>query len=280
MSEEKKSEKTVEPGTVGSGVPSIQVLDGPPASEWIESARNPQLSEDSALALLTRTDLTSYAIEELAKNLNALKSRKVKFALASHPRTPRHIAIPLARRLYTFDLMKLALAPNVPADIKIAVEDILIARLGNITIGERLTLARRASGRVTAALLLPVEDGKSAAPNTISVKSDAELKLRVIEAALQNPRLTEALVVGAVLQPAADAILVDAVSHHATWNLRRQIRLALLRTEHLPLAQAIEFGSEFSAAQLKELLAGSRLPEVIKEQILRRTVSCSSPAHE
>ncbi|MGO9862124.1 MAG: hypothetical protein ACLPLR_00820, partial [Terriglobales bacterium] len=131
----------------------------PPAApdDLLRTAADPGLTEDLALALLKRADLHSEVIERLAKNTNALQSRKVKIALVSHPHTPRHVSVPLARQFYTFDLMKVALAPGVPADVKVAVDDVLISRLKTVTVGERLTLARRASGRVAAALLLEVE---------------------------------------------------------------------------------------------------------------------------
>ena len=126
-------------------------------ADLLRTAADPALTEDFALALLKRADLPPEVIEQLAKNASALKSRKVKIALASHPKTPRHVSVPLARQFYTFDLMKVALSPTVPADVKVAVDDVLISRLKTVTIGERLTLARRASGRVAAALLLDVE---------------------------------------------------------------------------------------------------------------------------
>ncbi len=131
------------------------------AADLLRTAADPTLTEDLALALLKRADLPAEVLEQLAKNANALKSRKVKIALASHPHTPRHVSVPLARQFYTFDLMKVALSPGVPADVKVAVDDVLISRLKTVTIGERLTLARRASGRVAAALLLEVEIGEA-----------------------------------------------------------------------------------------------------------------------
>src|SRR6202521_1825206 len=130
---------------------------GSPPADLLRTAADPALTEDFALALLKRTDLPPEVIEQLARNTNALKSRKVMIALASHAHTPRHVSVPLARQFYTFDLMKVALSPTVPADVKVAVDDILISRLKTVTTGERLTLARRASGRVAAALLLDVE---------------------------------------------------------------------------------------------------------------------------
>jgi hypothetical protein len=235
--------------------------------DFLKAAADPALTEDLALALLKRADLHPEVLEQLAKNAHALKSRKVKIALASHPHTPRHVSVPLARRFYTFDLMKVALSPSVPADVKVAVDNVLIARLKMVTAGERLTLARRASGRVAAALLLDLE---IADRKTTDAKAAARVT-RVIHIALDNPRLTEALAINSVLHTAASAALVQAVARHAKWSSRKEIRAALLRTEHLSLARALEFSREIPAALLEEVLASSRLPAKIKDQLLRES---------
>ena len=268
MSEDKVLEEEAARSSTASAMPHTLV-----SADLLRTAADPALTEDFALALLKRADLPLEVIEQLAKNTNALKSRKVKIALAGHPKTPRHVSVPLARQFYTFDLMKVALSPTVPADVKVAVDDVLISRLKTVTIGERLTLARRASGRVAAALLLDVE--------TIGTKiTDAKTvarETRVMQAALENPRLTEALVINSVLRPAASAALVDAVAQHAKWSCRREIRAALLRTEHLSLARALEFSREIPGPLLHELLTASRLPAQIKDQLLRDSQAGSPP---
>ena len=76
------------------------------------------LTEDLGLAFLQRCDLLPEAIEHLSKNAIVTKSRKVRFALASHPRAPRHLSLRLVREFYTIDLMRFALLPAVAADIK------------------------------------------------------------------------------------------------------------------------------------------------------------------
>jgi hypothetical protein len=241
----------------------------PAPVDLLQTAADPALTEDLALSLLKRTDLHPEVIEQIVRNASALKSRKVKVALASHPHTPRHVSVPLARHFYTFDLMKVALAPGVPADVKVAVDDVLISRLKAVTIGERLTLARRASGRVAAALLLDVENKVPAiADSKTAGKKLVASGTRVLSIALDNSRLTEALVINSVLNPAASAALVEVVVGHAKWPRRKEIRAALLRTEHLSLARALEFSQEIPAEQLKEILASSRLPEKIKDQLL------------
>ena len=278
MSEGRTSENAAAPPATAN--PATVAL-----ADLLRTAADPAFTEDLALALLKRADLPPEVLEQLAKNANVLKSRKLKIALVSHPHTPRHVSVPLARQFYTFDLMKVTLSPRVPADVKVAVDGVLISRLKTVTLGERLTLARRASGRVAAALLLDVEcgdgkiidrktmgrktmDRKTIAGKTIAAKAVAR-DTRVMQAALENPRLTEALVINSVLRPAAGAALVHAVARHAKWSCRREIRAALLRTAHLSLARALEFSREIPAPLLQEVLASSRLPAPIKAQLIR-----------
>ncbi len=272
MSEGKISEDETAPSSTESATPATLA-----PADLLRTAADPDLTEDLSLALLKRPDLPPEVLEQLARNANALKSRKVKIALAGHPRTPRHVSVPLTRQFYTFDLMKIALSPSVPADVKVAADDVLISRLNTVTIGERLTLARRASGRVAAALLLDVEkmdgkivDGKINAGKVIDAETVTSAT-RVMQTALENPRLTESLVVSSVLRPAASAALVHAVAQHAKWSCRREIRAALLRTEHLSLARALEFSREIPAPLLREVLASSRLPVKLKDQLLRQS---------
>ncbi|MGA9528410.1 MAG: hypothetical protein WBS24_09860 [Terriglobales bacterium] len=218
-------------------------------ADLVRDAADPALGTDLALALLQRADLPCEALEQLSKNHALLKFRKVRIALVSHPRTPRRVSVPLIRQFYTFDLMKLALLPVAPADVKRTADEVLTARLGTVTLGARLTLARRGSGRIAGALLHDSEP-------------------RIMRAALENSRLTEVFIVRAVVHPEASAALIQAVSQHTKWSYRRDVQLALLRTEYLSLAKALAFAREISPAELGEILQNSRLPDKIKEQLL------------
>lgn len=212
----------------------------------------PSPNEDLVLALLNRRDLPVETLEQLSHDPAAMKSRKVCVALAAHPRTPRHLVLRLLRQLYTFDLMRLALHPAFAADLKRLADDQLVARLASVTLGERLTLARRGSQTVAAALLLDKES-------------------RVSHTALENSRLTESAVIKALLRPNARAAFVEAVCHHPKWSVRREIRLTLLRSPHTPLASALEFARTLPPSLLRDILYASRLPEKIKTY-LRNTL--------
>src|SRR3954468_8220858 len=152
------------------------------------AASRPALTEDLALTFLERRELPSAVLDDLAKNGRVMKYRKVRLTVVQHPRTPRHVSLPLLRNLYTFELMNVALLPGVAADVKIAAEETLLSRFGTITAGEKLTLGRQGSARVAAGLLNDPDQ-------------------RVVDAALDNPYLTEQWVIRAVLKPHPSTIL-------------------------------------------------------------------------
>jgi len=200
---------------------NLEHLQTVPDSQSVPASSNDSApTEDLALALLKRPDLLAQDVEQLAKNAALLKSRKVRLALAAHPRAPRRLALRLLRDLYTFDLMHFSHMPTAAADLKRTADEFLITRLASISLGERISLARRCSVKVATALLHDKES-------------------RVWQTALENPRLTEAAVSRALQRCDATPGFVEGVCHHASWSVRPEIRLALLRNAHTPLARAI-----------------------------------------
>src|ERR1700736_1088546 len=123
----------------------------------LDKASDPTLTEDFALALLARNALSVEAIEELSKNPNLSSARKLRVGMVVHPRTPRRISLKLLRQLHTFDLMRVALLPVLSGDLKRVAAELLVSRLASITLGERISLARRAPEIVATALLLDKE---------------------------------------------------------------------------------------------------------------------------
>src|SRR5205814_6027193 len=197
-------------------------------------------TEDEALAALQRAGIGATEIASLAKRPAAAKSRKVALAVVLHRRAPRHISIPLLRRMFTFELMQVSLTPAVAADIKRAAEDQIIVRAESISTGEKISLAKRSSGRVAAALL----------------QEDDE---RVISPALDNARLTEALIVQALMKARAPGTLFRLVSGRRKSATRREVQIALLRSETTPLEQARELATNFSKEFLREIVSGKDL---------------------
>jgi hypothetical protein len=213
--------------------------------QLVSAGESAPFNEDLALASLKNPELRSERIEHISRDAAFMKSRKVRFAVACHLRTPRRIALRLIRELYTFDLMQFSLLPAAAADLKRVADDLLVARVISVTLGERISLARKSSATVAAALLLDKDT-------------------HVWQTALENPRVTEAAIVKALQRSSATPAFVEAVCLHAKWSLRPEIRIALLRNAHTPLARAIDFARRLPSAQLRDILYASRLPEKIK----------------
>lgn len=208
------------------------------------------LTEDLALSQLKDRDLSADIVMEIASNSGVMKSRKVRLRVAAHPHAPRRLALRLIRELYTFELMQFALMPMAAADLRRISDQLLLSRVTSITLGERISLARRASDLVAGALLLDKET-------------------HVWQAALSNPRLTEKAIVKALQRSSASSTLVECLSHHAKWSVRREVRIALLRNAHTPFARAVEFARMLPLHELRDVLHTSRLPERIKEYLRR-----------
>lgn len=211
-------------------------------------AGDSRLNEDMALALLNRRDLPREALEALSKNGALAQQPKVRMGLVIHPHTPRHISFPVIRHLYAFELMQVALLPSVAADVRRAAEEVLIGRLGTITSGERHTLAKRASGRIAAALLTDKEE-------------------RVMRAALLNPQMTEMFIARALKSDAGTELLAPAVANHQKWIHRTEIKAALLCNRNTPAAKLIQIASELPLHVLRSLIREGRLPQRARQAV-------------
>lgn len=239
-------------GTKHATEKSIEALvNSVSASDWVAAAADPRLTDDFALALLAHRDLPPETIQVLARNSAVKKNRKALVSLAAHPRSPRHVALPLLRNLFAFELMEVAMRPSVPADIKRAADENIVARLEAISPGERLTLAKQGSTRVAAALLRDVEE-------------------RVSRAALNNPRITEAEIVTSLRNDRHPAHLVDAICRDPKWSLRVEIQTVLLLSPHISLVNAMKIADGLPFSKVESLMQNSRIQPKIKDYLAAR----------
>lgn len=221
------------------------------SQDLIAAANCAALDEDQALALLGRNDLPARAIEALVRNPVASKSRKTLLKLVQHMHAPRHVAVPVLRRLFVFELMDLALSPTLATDLRLLAEQLLIDKLETVSLGERISLARRASAGVAGALL--VQDERM-----------------VVEAALQNPRMTEANIVKALATAKSPSTFISRLAEHPKWSLRREIQLAILRRPETAEAIVQRIAQALPRPVIYELLTELRLPQ--RKAELQRTL--------
>jgi hypothetical protein len=219
---------------------------------------NPALDEPQLCLLLGRKDLPTEILLEVAGRKAMLKSYRVKRALAFHPRTPRLVALRMARELYLMDLAQLALQPGSSAELKRIAEHQLTARLPQLPLGQKITLARRGPARVAGALL-------------------AEGHKQVVRVALENANMTEAQVLRALSREGLPPDVTHAVARHRKWSCSYNVRLALVRHPNTTLSTVLGYLPELTVTDLRDLAEPGILPEGLRKYLLaeihRRTRS-------
>ena len=211
-------------------------------------ARNPHLIERDLLRLLERKALPPEAIREISSHKQAAKSYTIKLALACHPKPPRLISLPILKFLYLFDLLRVVQTPAVPADVKIAAEENILKQAESIPRGEKITLARRASGRIVAGLLQTEDQG-------------------LIQAGLDNPFLTEAHIIKVLGLETLPRVVVAMISKHTRWSARYYVRLALIRHPSTPFEQALNFVPHIAITDLHDICLDRRMPAQVRSFI-------------
>jgi len=211
---------------------------------------NPRLGEKQVAILLSRRDLAREIVARIAENREWMKSYPLKLAVVRHPRTPRHLALPLLKYLYLFDLLAVAATAGTPAELKRQAEEAILLQREGLALGQRLSLARRGSSRIAAGLLLDSER-------------------RVIDAALMNPAMTEHAVTRALLDRKAHPALTSAVVEHDLWSARYGVKLALLRAQHLSLGRVMAILPELARADLGDIADDPRVRSEIRAYVAK-----------
>jgi hypothetical protein len=238
------------------------LLHHPAAAVLLALLDNPALDETQLCLLLARNDLPAEILEEVARRKPLAKNYRVKRALAFHPRTPRLATLRLMRELYLMDLVQLTLLPATPAELKRNAEDQLIARLPQLPLGQKVTLARRGPSHVAGALL-------------------AEGHAQALEVVLDNPYLTEAQILKVLSREKLSPDVVRAITRHRKWSCDYNIRLALIRHPASTLSSILSYLPELTVSDLRELASPGIVSESLRKYLLaeieRRTHAVARP---
>ncbi|HYR27061.1 MAG TPA: hypothetical protein VEU30_01260 [Thermoanaerobaculia bacterium] len=177
------------------------------------------MTEEEALAAVANRFVTPQILGKVAQTPRLTGFYSVRFALVAHRQTPQAHAVKLVHYLHWFDLLTLSINVQVPAPVRRAIDTQLVNRANKLSLGEKISSARRCS---PALISVFIHD-----PNP-----------KVFAALLTNKRLRE------------DDLLALAASTHATveqlrmlaedqkWSYRYPIRLALVLNPLTPRAAA------------------------------------------
>lgn len=191
--------------------------------------------------------LTGEMIEALAASPRLASAYEVRRETAFHPRTPRILALRHVPGLYWADLVRLGADPRVHPVIRRAADQRLVERLPGLAVGEKMAIARSAGPGVVAAL-----------------RQDPTP--RVIAALLENPRLTEGLLMPLVASDAANPRALAVVAASPRWAVRPPIRAALCRNPATPVASALALLPMLGKTELAAVAADPRIAEPVRRR--------------
>jgi len=184
------------------------------------------LTEDEALAILANPYATPQILATFAQNQRLTGFYSVRLALVAHRQTPLAHAVKLVHYLYWFDLIDLSVDVQVPAQVRRAVDTQLLNKVNKLSLGEKISSARRCSHALIKIFLFDPHP-------------------KVFEALLINKRLKEDDLVALASSSRATEEQLRMLAEDGKWSYRYPIRIALVLNPSTPRAAA--------ASQLRHL---------------------------
>jgi len=167
------------------------------------------LLEEEALFVLANRNCTSAICNQIARSQRLTAFYSVRLRLAAHRQTPQAHAVKLVHYLYWADLLRLSADVKVPPQVRRTIDILMLAQITKLTLGERISTARRCSAALIKALLFDPDP-------------------RVFEALLTNPRLREEDLVALASSSRATPDQIRILSDHQKWSYRYAIRKAVV----------------------------------------------------
>ena len=151
----------------------------------------------------------------------------------------------LVGSLFWRDLADVAASPRVAAAARVRAEALLLDHMGDLRLGDRITLAKIATPPVLAQLL---EDGDP----------------RVVEAGLINGRLREEDLAGALRKDTVTQALIEGIAASSRWRDRYSLRLAIVLQPRSPLAVALAQVTALLPRDLERVAADEGLAPLVQ----------------
>ncbi|MDA8018397.1 MAG: hypothetical protein MPN21_13230 [Thermoanaerobaculia bacterium] len=170
--------------------------------------------------LLLNPFVTAEALELLANDRRLMAERRVRSAVAGHRRTPPQVALRFVSSLFWRELLEIVVDVRVSAAVRRSAEHYLVQRLPRLTVGEKVSLARRAVGRIARELSL-------------------DPTLRILKALLGNPRLVEQDLMPLLTSARSSPRALETVAASERWGHRYEVRRALCGNPQTPARNAV-----------------------------------------
>jgi hypothetical protein len=193
-----------------------------------------RMTERDAAQALRHPHASEAMIVEILASRTLLASRAVRRLVAGHPGTPRHDALHALDDLTWRDLMDIGRETRTPPPVRQAAGRKLLEAMRGMAIGEKVAVARFAPQALFPALF-------------------DEADSRVLEAVLQNPRLTPEDVLRWLSTGRPTPAGLAQLAADGRWTSRPAVRSALLLHPATPRAAALSLLTSASRTELRRL---------------------------
>jgi hypothetical protein len=208
------------------------------------------LNEDEALAILENPNVTPQILGKIAQTPRLTGFHSVRFRLVAHRQTPQAHAVKLVHYLYWLDLLNLSVDVQVPAQVRRSVETQLLIRVEKLTLGERVSSARRCSQALIKAFLYDPHP-------------------KVFESLLVNQRLREDDLLALMASRRATREQLRMIAEDMRWSYRYPIRKGLVLNPDTPRAAAASQLRHLSRADLRSIHANPATSVYVRRCIER-----------
>ena len=197
--------------------------------------------------ILRHPFLTREVIQLLLETPELSGSYELRRDLAGHPETPDARAMQLVATLYWRDLARLSAEARVRPTVRRAAERRLADRLPGLAVGEKVAIARRCGPGLVARI------GQDPDP-------------RVIQALLENPRLTEGLLLQLLSRDGARPEILALVARDRRWGVRYRIRVPICRHPNTPVATVLAQLPALRKPDLRAVADDPRLARAVRQR--------------
>lgn len=195
-------------------------------------------------------------LRRIGRDRRWTRRREIRRALVQHAKTPLAVSRAMLPFLYRNDLIELARDLRAQPTLRRHAETLLGKRVEEMTLGERVSLARQATAGVIPAL---VEDGHS----------------RVLRSLLDNKRLTEDVAVEIASARCADGALLEYFAICSPWSRRPAVSLALLGNRRTPVSAALRLIARLAPRELARVAGDAGFPRIVRIGASRRLAQIS-----
>ncbi len=214
------------------------------------SLSNPVIQEEHLLILLRNARITQDVVELICERNDWISSYRVQSAIANCPKAPFAIAIRMIQLLFWHDLLKTIGNLKLNPRLRRTAENYLKVRLTEMSLGEKMSLARTC-------------------PRPLIGHLRGEKDLKIIAELLRNPQLVEDDVVLMVNDEMTARSVLASIGRDYKWSVRYPVRLALVRNARTPLHVALSIVSKLKKQDLEPLIRHPHTPELIRRAASR-----------